>query len=138
MPSKPNIPLNRRNFLRAALGEAAGVVDEFRTASKYQLSELFNLTDQQIRCLKPVVYPEVMVEEQDGQLIGFTLEDDDGVQLFESTNLNKAVLAAFTGTQDIGLISKHIAITFDLDPMDSFQLVKNHFFTLAKHSILTI
>lgn len=129
--------LNRRNFFRAALGELTDAIGEFQEGTRYQLSELFTLEDHQIASLKPMIYPEVVIEEKDGMLVGFTLEDDLGTPLFEASDMNKAMIASFDGMKTLNALAMQFSRQFDMEQEAAFDQTKKTFFTLVRHSIST-
>lgn len=115
----------------------AGVVDEFRSASQYTLSELFTLDDRQFAAIIPKMHDEVVIQEENGHIVGYTLEDDVGTNLLEVSDINWAVVNAFDGTSTIHSISNMVSSAHQLSPDCAFQTVKSIFFVLLKHSICT-
>ena len=115
----------------------AGVVGEFKSASRYSLSEVFTLNDRQLRAIQPKIYDEVVIQEENGNLVGYTLEDDFGVDLLEVSDLNWAIIHAFNGTSTISSISKALSTSYKLNIDNTFEEVKRVFFLLVRHSICT-
>ena len=127
--------MNRRRFFRATAGEVADALEGFQEGLHYQLAELPTLEDEQFGAIRPVIHPEVLFEEKEGKLYGYTLEDDVGTFLFDISALNSAILSSFDGQRSIKRIAKQLAASMHLDPAATFAAVKDVFLLLVRQSI---
>ena len=135
MSSPSKQAFSRRKFFRASVGEMAGMVDAFRKGTQYTLDEVFTLSDRQLGAVKPLIYDEVVIQEEGGKIVGYTLEDDQGTTLLEVSPIHLAIIDAFNGSKTLLAIARSVAATYQITQDEAFKRVKNIFQLLVRNSI---
>lgn len=140
MPSKPSrrgpsFVTSRRDFWPALLQEAMVTIGSFRGGQGGRLSELGDLTDEQLAQVRPTVNPEYELFP-DGEYICCKLKEGEATRkLFRMKKENLLAFNHFSGRYTLGEIGDRLAQQMGWDEAQGFAYARDLFLALVERMV---
>jgi hypothetical protein len=128
----PSDRLNRRRFFRSLVGEVISLFEEIRGTPQCRISELFHLPDQTLAKVKPLVQPNIVIAQEQGQVYAYPPGRQEGILLFPAEDENITILEQFNGKLTIAAIAKEFAENNSWSDERAFLFVKDIFLSLVE------
>lgn len=136
MGEKPRFTvLSRRGFFKSMMGEVVSAVEEYQGKPQFRLSDLWELPDDRIARVKPMLIAPIQITTTDGHSWGQFSNQTRSVLLFEATKENLFVFEMFSKGFTLDEIGKKLSREMDWDDAQAFGFVKRLFLSLVESRV---
>jgi len=130
--SARNDALGRRSFFRTMVSETIALFDELHGKPQFRLADLWELPDDMLAQIMPVVLPDVEIIVTEQHVSARRQDKDEINPLFDCEPANMFVFNRFNGQATIGQIGKELAAEMSWDEEEGFVYAKNLFLQLVR------
>jgi hypothetical protein len=127
--------LSRRAFFPALLREAWVLSGVFEGKPAFALSELGNLSDDQLAGLIPMIVPAFAVYVEGEWVVGRHKKTGTKMQLFPAEKESVLALNLFNGKVTLAAAGSRLAQQLGWDEAQGFACVKDLFLSLVSHLV---
>jgi len=127
--------ISRRNFFPALLREVIVLFGMTKGGRGFQLSELGNLSDQQLAEVIPVLNPAFEIFVEQNHLWGREVKTGRTIKGFPLQPENISTFNLFNGQNNLGEIGRRVAEEMGWEESRGFAHARSVFLSLARHLV---
>ncbi len=119
--------VDRRRFYKQFIGETVALIEEMQGKPQCKLTDLWELSNQELAVIIPQVCPGVEIVPADGMICARLPENEGLLALFASCEENVSIFNGFNGVNSIGRIAGELSVRTGFDMEESYARVRRLF-----------
>jgi hypothetical protein len=119
--------VDRRRFFKQFIGETVALIDEMQGRPQCKLTDLWELSNQELAVMIPQVCSGVEIVPADGVICARLPENEGLLTLFASSKENLSIFNGFNGVNSIGRIAGELSVRTGFDMEESYERVRSLF-----------
>lgn len=127
--------VSRRQFWRALLQEVVVTYGSLKGRPGFALSDLGNLSDQQLARVKPILHPDCETFVEQDYVWSRCEQTEVTLRLFPAERENVVALELFDGQHELGEVGEHLAQEMGWEQAMAFAHARDLFLTLVSQLV---